>query len=70
MYKSVWDKVINDRKIDLINEASFDTNVTAVVDPENIAGIENFKAYYNNYLTGFSDAEFTIIDAFDKAIKL
>ena len=70
MYKSVWDKVINDRQIDLINEASFDTNVTAIVEPENIVGIENFKAYYNNYLIGFSDAEFTMVDVFGQGDKM
>ena len=70
MYKSVWDKVINDRQIDLINETSFDENITAIVEPENIVGIEGFKAYYNNYLIGFSDAEFTIIDAFGQGDKI
>ena len=70
MYKTVWDKVINDRQIDLINETSFDENVTAIVSPENIVGIEGFKAYYNNYLVGFSDAEFTIIDAFGQGDKI
>ena len=38
--------------------------------PENIVGIEGFKAYYNNYLTGFSDAEFAIIDAFGQGDKI
>ena len=70
MYKTVWDKVINDRQIDLINETSFDENVTAILSPENIVGIEGFKAYYNNYLVGFSDAEFTIIDAFGQGNKI
>ena len=28
MYETVWDKVINDRQIDLINETYFDKNVT------------------------------------------
>ena len=70
MYEMVWDKVINDRQIDLINETYFDKNVTAVIEPENIVGIEGFKEYYNNYLTGFSDAEFTIIDAFGQGDKI
>ena len=70
MYETVWDKVINDRQIDFINETYFDKNVTAVIEPENIVGIEGFKEYYNNYLTGFSDAEFTIIDAFGQGDKI
>ncbi len=70
MYETVWDKVINERQIDLVNETYYDENVTAVTAPENIVGIEGFKAYYNNYLTGFSDAEFTIIDAFGQGDKI
>ena len=35
-----------------------------------IAGLENFKDYYNNYLTGFSDAEFTILDVFGQGNKI
>ena len=71
MYETVWDKVINGRQIALINSDSFDQNVTAVATSAgDIIGIENFKNYYNNYLTGFSDAEFTIIDAFGQADKI
>ena len=70
MYETVWDKVINERQIDLVNETYFDENVTAVIAPENIVGIEGFKAHYNNYLIGFSDAEFTIIDAFGQGDKI
>jgi hypothetical protein len=35
-----------------------------VLSPQNITGIESFKEYYQNYLTGFSDIEFTIINVF------
>ena len=71
MYETVWDKVINGRQIALINSDSFDQNVTAVATSAgDIIGLENFKNYYNNYLTGFSDAEFTIIDAFGQGDKI
>ena len=30
LYTSVWDKIINDRQIDLINEDAFDLNVTCI----------------------------------------
>lgn len=55
MYTTTWDKIINKREIDQINENNFDENVTLVTKPENIVGFEGFKAYYNNYLTGFSN---------------
>tara|TARA_B100001564_G_scaffold278597_1_gene240673 strand:- start:2970 stop:3554 length:585 start_codon:yes stop_codon:yes gene_type:complete len=71
MYEAVWDKVINGRQIALINSDSFDENVTAVgTSTGDIVGLENFKNYYNNYLTGFSDAEFTIVDAFGQGDKI
>ena len=71
MYETVWNKVINDREIDLINEDSFDKDVTALATSGgDIIGLENFKNYYNNYLTGFSNAEFTIVDIFGQGDKM
>lgn len=71
MYETVWDKVINGRQIALINADYFDQDVTAVATSAgDVVGLENFKNYYNNYLTGFSDAEFTIIDAFGQGDKI
>ena len=71
MYETVWNKIINDRQIDLINEDSFDKDVAAIATSGgDIIGLENFKNYYNNYLTGFSDAEFTIVDIFGQGDKM
>ena len=71
MYETVWDKIINGRQIDLINSSSFDEGVTAVATSNgNVVGLENFKNYYNNYIVGFSDAQFTIIDAFGQGNKI
>lgn len=64
MYSNVWDKVMNDRDINLINTNSFDSEVTVITAIGQITGIEGFKAYYNNYLTGFSDAKFSMIDVY------
>ena len=71
MYETVWDKVINGRQIELINSDYFEENVMAIATSTgDIVGLENFKDYYNNYLTGFSDAEFTILDAFGQGNKI
>ena len=71
MYESVWDKVINDRQIDLINEDYFDKDVVVLGTSEgDLTGLENFKTYYSNYVIGFSDAEFTIIDIFGQGDKI
>ena len=64
LYENVWDKAINDGQIELVNEDSFTTDATVVIPGENIVGIENFRAYYNNYIVGFSEREFTIVKVF------
>lgn len=70
LYESTWDEIVNKRKIDLINDTNFDTNITLITAPENIIGIEDFKAYYQNYLTGFSDVQFIIVDVFGQGDKI
>ena len=70
MYETTWDQIINKRDIDQINEAHFDKGITLVTSPANVVGIEAFRAYYNNYLTGFTEVRFTIIDAFGQGDKI
>ncbi len=70
MYESTRDEIVNKGKIDLINETHFDKNITLITAPENIVGIEGFKEYYQNYLTGFSDISFTIKDVFGQGDKI
>ena len=70
MYSQVWDDIMNKGEIDLINKKKFDKSITLVTSPENVVGIDAFKAYYQNFLTGFSDIEFTIIDIFGQDNKL
>tara|TARA_B110000003_G_scaffold239955_1_gene246304 strand:- start:3479 stop:3982 length:504 start_codon:yes stop_codon:yes gene_type:complete len=69
-YKSVWNKIFAERDINLINSDSFDENVTVVTATGDLTGIDLFKDYYNNYLTGFSDAEFSFVDIFAQGDKL
>jgi len=70
MYETVWDEIVNKRKIDEINETNFDKNITLVAFPENIVGIAAFKDYYNNFLVGFSNISFTIVDVFGQGDKI
>jgi len=70
MYSNTWDEIINNEKLDLFNEDNFDKNITLVMSPENVVGIENVKDYYSNFLTGFSDIEFSIVDLFGQDDKL
>ena len=73
MYTMVWDGVFKDKNLDMINEEYFDKDVAALATSAgDIVGLENFKAYYGNYITGFSDAELIFVDLFgqrDKMVK-
>lgn len=70
MYETTWNDIVNKREIDKINETNFDKDVILVTSPANIVGIKGFKAYYQNYLTGFSDVTFTIVDIFGQGDKI
>jgi len=64
MYTSVWERVFSERNIDLVTSENFDENVTVVTAQGDITGIDGLKAFYGNYINGFSDAEFSIVNAF------
>jgi len=70
MYTNTWDGIINKRQIELINADNFSPEIIMHSSPENIVGLENFKAYYQNFLTGFSNIEFTIVDVFGQGDKI
>ena len=56
MYTMVWDAVFKDKNLDMINEEYFDKDVVAVATSAgDVVGLENFKAYYGNYITVFSN---------------
>jgi len=63
-YAETWDEIINKGNLELINEKHFTSDITMIYSPENVVGIEDFKTYYSNFVTGFSDVEFTIKNIF------
>ena len=69
-YKTAWNAFFETRDPNAINTNSFDEQATVVTASGNIIGIDAFRDYYNNYLTGFSDAEFTLIDIFGQGDQL
>ena len=69
-YKTAWEAFFDNRDPSAVNLDSFDENVTVVTAEGNITGIDGFRDYYNNYLTGFSDAEFSFVDIFSQGDKL
>ncbi|MEO5788472.1 MAG: ester cyclase [Gelidibacter sp.] len=70
MYTQLWNDIVNKGEIDLINGTHFDTNVVMVMNPKNIVGIQGFKDYYQNYLTGFSDIIFTVKNVFGQGDQI
>lgn len=70
MYEQVWNDIVNKGQIELINDKNFDPNVVQVNNTGNLKGIEEFKDYYQNFLTGFSHVKFTVEDAFGQGNKI
>lgn len=69
MYSHVWDEIINHRKLEMFNDSNFTKDVVMHVNPDK-QGIDSARAYYSNYLTGFSEITFTIKDVFGSGNKL
>lgn len=69
MYTHVWDEIVNHRKLELFNDSNFTKDVVMHTNPD-IVGIDSARAYYENYLTGFSNIKFTIKDCFGQGHKL
>ena len=69
MYTHTWDDIINHGRLELFNDSNFTKDVVMHVNPD-IKGIDSARAYYANYLTGFSNIKFTIVDVFGQGNKL
>jgi steroid delta-isomerase-like uncharacterized protein len=70
MYTHVWDEIINRGKFDMFNETNFTKTVVMHASPTDVVGMDSAKAYYANYLTGFTNITFTIKDVFGMDEKL
>ena len=68
-YENVWNSFLNGDTA-VVNKDNFQTDVIVVTNEGNLVGIEAIKNFYMNYLNGFSNIEFTIIDAFGQGDKI
>jgi steroid delta-isomerase-like uncharacterized protein len=69
-YSKVWEVAINEGRTNILDTAYAEDAVLHTV-PE-VKGKANAKAYYENFVTGFSDRKFTIKETFadgDKLVK-
>ena len=69
MYSELWGKFLSG-DTDVINNTTFTEDVVVVTEIGDIVGIDAVKEFYLNYLYGFSEIDFKIIDAFGRGNKL
>ena len=67
-YTKTWDVAINEGKIDVLDTA-YAADIVLHTTPE-IKGIAKAKAYYANFVTGFSNRQFIIKDMFAQGDKV
>ena len=69
MYRNVWNSFLaGDTSV--VNDKNFTEDIVIVTSEGDIVGIEACLEYYSNYLTGFSEIQWTIVDAFGQGNKL
>ena len=69
-YSHTWDEIINNRNLAMFNDSNFSSKVIIHVSPKDLVGIDSAKAYYSNYLTGFSNISFVIKEVIGQGDKL
>ncbi len=69
VYSQVWEEIMNKGKLEMFNDSNFTKDVVMHANPD-IVGIDSARAYYANFLTGFSNIRFTIKDVFGQGEKL
>jgi steroid delta-isomerase-like uncharacterized protein len=61
---------MNKGRLDMFNDSNFTKDVVMHATPKDAVGIDSARAYYANFLTGFSKVQFTIKDVFGQGDKL
>ena len=69
MYEDTWNRFLKGDTA-VVNEERFQKDVVVVTAEGDIVGIEATKNYYMNYMTGFSNIEFTILEVIGQGDRL
>ena len=69
MYQDTWLRFLNG-ETSIVNEERFQEDVVVVTSQGDLVGIEACKKYYMNFLTGFSNIEFTIPEVIGQGDRL
>ena len=70
MYTHTCDEIVNHGKLDQFNDSNFTKDVIFHMKPANIVGIDSARAFYSNFITGFSNIQFIFTDVFGEGNKL
>jgi steroid delta-isomerase-like uncharacterized protein len=70
MYTHTWDEILNHGKLDQFNDSNFTKDVIFHMKPANVIGIDSARAFYSNFITGFSNIRFIFTDVFGEGNKL
>lgn len=70
MYVNLWDDFLFNRDPSVINSKNFTEDCIVVTANGDIVGIEATKAFYLNYLSGFTEIEWEIKETFGQGNKL
>ena len=70
MYINLWDDFLFNRDPSVINSKNFTEDCIVVTANGDIVGIEATKAFYSNYLSGFTEIEWEIKETFGQGNKL
>ena len=68
-YESIWNRFLSG-DTSVVNENNFQKAVVVVTAQGDLVGLEAIKNFYMNYLNGFSEIEFTILDAFGQGDRI
>ena len=70
MYSNVWDKIINEGQLHLINDTNFTKDLVMHEGKVDVVGLDSARAYYANFITGFTNIHFTVNAIFGDGDKL
>ena len=69
MYQDTWLRFLNG-ETSVVNEERFQEDVVVVTSQGDLVGIEACKKHYMNFLTGFSNIEFTLPEVIGQGNRL
>ena len=69
MYGDTWSRFLKG-DTGIVNKERFQEDVVVVTAQGDLVGIEACKNYYMNYMTGFSNIEFTILEVIGQGDRL